>query len=329
MSRQFRHRVTAVVLGGLLLGAPLLTNGTANAGQVEGGGRQVVFGGGGMLGLSCSSKPDLESMTVPPDSTVVVVNRTGHNARLLLGGAEKGAIADNGSAQVLFRRGTTAVTLDPDCTLGDEATPSLVTAAPSTPAGVPGPIPVPPSATPATDAATSGAGSPPTSTAGVTLPDSPGLSASRPQHATAGAITPGASRPGVVRPGFGSGGAATTAAEAMPPGGVQLRLKATTGRRTTGAAGPAFAGMPPGGDKTLVPAVPSLDLVPATEAAPAAPAVPTMEIAAAEPVAAMEPMSPERPIGLLALVAAVCAVGVGVGAIRAFAAQRASRAKIA
>ncbi len=33
MSRQVRHRVTAVVLGGLLLGVPLLANGTANAGQ--------------------------------------------------------------------------------------------------------------------------------------------------------------------------------------------------------------------------------------------------------------------------------------------------------
>ena len=329
MSRQFRHRVTAVVLGGLLLGAPLLTNGTANAGQVEGGGRQVVFGGGGMLGISCNSMPDLESMTVPADSTVMVVNRTGRNARLLLGGTERGAIPDNGSAQVLFRRGTTAVTLDPDCTLGDEATPTLVTAAPSTPADVPGPIPVPPSATPVT-AATSGPGSPPTSTAaGATLPDSPGLSASRPQHATADAITPGASRTGVVRPGHGSAGAATTAAEAMPPGGLQIRLRSETSRRTTGAGGPAFSGMPPGADKAVVPAVPSMDLSQPTGVTPAAPAVPTTEIAAAEPVAAMEPMSPERPIGLLALVAAVCVVGVGVGAIRAFAAQRASRATIA
>src|ERR1700712_5129192 len=56
MSRQFRYRVTAVVLGGLLGGAPLLTNGTASAGQVEGGGRQVVFAGG-MLGLTCRSTP--------------------------------------------------------------------------------------------------------------------------------------------------------------------------------------------------------------------------------------------------------------------------------
>jgi hypothetical protein len=33
MSRQVRHRVTAVLLGGLLLGAPLLANGTASAGR--------------------------------------------------------------------------------------------------------------------------------------------------------------------------------------------------------------------------------------------------------------------------------------------------------
>src|SRR3954447_8623485 len=111
MSRQVRYRVTALVLGGFLLGAPLLTNGTASAGQVQGGGRQVVFGGGSVFGLSCRSRPDVESMTVPADSTVRVINRTGHNARLELGGTTEGSIPDDGSTEVVFRRGTTAVLL--------------------------------------------------------------------------------------------------------------------------------------------------------------------------------------------------------------------------
>jgi len=133
MSRQVRHRVTAVVLGGLLLGTPLLTNGTASAEQVEDGRRQVVFDGGGILGLSCRSAPNVGSMTVPADSTVRVVNRTGYSARLQLGGTTKGTVPDDGSTEVVFRRGTTAVLLSPSCALGDESVPVLVTATPSTP----------------------------------------------------------------------------------------------------------------------------------------------------------------------------------------------------
>src|SRR3954453_11681727 len=101
MSRQVRYRVTALVLGGFLLGAPLLTNGTASAEQIEGVGRQVVFTGGGVLGLSCRSHPSVGSLTVPADSTLQLVNRTGHNARLELGGQTKGTIPDNGSTAVV------------------------------------------------------------------------------------------------------------------------------------------------------------------------------------------------------------------------------------
>jgi len=330
MSRQFRHRVTAVVMGGFLLGAPLLMNGTANAGQVEAGdGRQVVFGGGDMLGFSCDSAPDVESMTVPAESTVTVVNRTGHNARLLLGGSEEGVLADDSATQVVFNRGSTPVILDPDCTLSDEATPAVITAGPATGAAMPGSIPVPTSAAPAA-AMPPGSDSPAASaTAGSSLPDSPGLSTSRPQRATVKANSAGATRAGGRRPGLREADSATTAAQAMPQGGATLRIKTRTGRSTAGAAAPGLAGMPLGGKKVPASGVPSLALAPATEAAPAAPAVPATEIAAAEPVAAVRPMASEHPIGLLALVAAVCAIGVSVGAIRSFVAQRAYRSPIA
>src|SRR4051812_12482402 len=127
MSRQVRYRVTALVLGGLLLGVPLLTNGTASA-EVQSGGRQGVFAGGGVLGLSCRSHPTVESMTVPADSTLRVVNQPGHSARLQLGGRTQGTIPDNGSTEVVFRRGTTAVLLSPSCPLAAETIPLLVTA---------------------------------------------------------------------------------------------------------------------------------------------------------------------------------------------------------
>src|SRR5689334_15127800 len=103
MSRQFRYRMAALVASGLIFGVPLLTNGTAHADQVEPGGRRVTFDGG-VLGLSCGSKPSVERMTVPAESTLHVVNRTGHDARLELAGRPKGVIPENGAAEVLFRR---------------------------------------------------------------------------------------------------------------------------------------------------------------------------------------------------------------------------------
>ena len=85
---------------------PLLTTGTASADQFEGGGRQVIFGGGGVLGLSCRLSPTVESMTVPAESTLHVVNRTGHDAGWSWP-ARPGLGPGGRRAEVVFRRGTT------------------------------------------------------------------------------------------------------------------------------------------------------------------------------------------------------------------------------
>jgi hypothetical protein len=124
--------------------------------------------------------------------------------------------------------------------------------------------------------------------------------------------------------------AAKVAAQGMPPGGNGLRpkTKVKTADGTQVGSVPAFSGMPPGAEKALAPGVPSLQLDPSA-AAPAAVSPPTSEIAAAEPVAAMEPIPERGPIGLLAAIAAVCALGVGIAAIRAFVSQRAIRANVA
>ena len=123
--------------------------------------------------------------------------------------------------------------------------------------------------------------------------------------------------------------AAATAAQGMPQGGGATRVHIKSSG-TPGARVPAFAGMPPGDRKALLSGVPKLDLSPATQAAsPAAPTPPPAEIAAAEPVASMEPIRQSGPIGLLALTAAVCVMGVGAAAIRAIVSQRANRAKVA
>jgi hypothetical protein len=323
MSRQVRYRVTALVLGGLLLGVPLLTNGTASADQVEGD-RQVVFAGGGdVLGLSCRSQPDVESMTVPAGSTVRVVNRTGHSATLRLGGATKGTIPEDGSGEVIFHGGTTAVLLSPDCALGDEAIPVLVTATPSNPAAMPDPMPAPSGSA---GASTEPSETPSASTAGSALPDS--VTPATAQHpSTTSAGGPYAAHTSTARPGT-SPVAAITVAEAMPQGGSAPRLKTKSLRRTDAAA-PAFAGMPPGEHKTIASGVLAAPLSADNQAAPSGAAAPASDLALAEPVAAMEPLPESGPSGLLVLTAIVCVIGVAVGAIRAFVSQRASRTTIA
>jgi hypothetical protein len=88
--------------------------------------------------------------------------------------------------------------------------------------------------------------------------------------------------------------------------------------------------MPLGDDKTILPGVPTLDLSSSTQA-PAAetPAGPSSGVVAAEPVAAMRPLPDSPPIGLLAVIATVSVLGVGIGVIRAIVSQRASRASVA
>jgi hypothetical protein len=253
----------------------------------------------------------VESLTVPADATVRVVNRTGHSAQLRLGGTPQGRIPDAGSTEVRFRRGTTAVLLSPACALGDESTPLLVTAMPSDPATMPDPIPAPSDgAAPSADR-----GSPSASADGSALPDSVPAGPERPTSAAATGTR--ASR---------SAGAATVV-QAMPQGGsASPRLASKILRGTRGAA-PAFSGMPPGDSKRLLPGVPTIGLPQVTDAAPVE--APPTAVVAAEPVAATASLPDSQPIGLLAVTAAVCALGVGAAAIRAIVSQRASRTPIA
>jgi hypothetical protein len=342
MSRQFRYRVAALVLGGLLLGGPLVASGTASAEQVspeqaqaDEGGHQVTFAGSGMFGLSCHSRPDIESMTVPADSTIRVVNQTGHSANLQLGGDTKGMLPDNESTEVIFRRGTTAVTLTPTCALGNDATPVLVTAQPSMAATTPDPIPNPTVGDSSAFAADpTGSSNPPDST----LPDT--LSAPvRPDRLASTAGRPSSTRAKALHSATVAQ-ASTAGVQGMPPGGTGANGKIKSGPGTRGGAAPAFSGMPLGTKKALASGVPDLALDPSTSGAgapdlstsgagTAAMSAPTTEIAAAEPVAAMEPMREQGPTGLLAAIAAVCALGVGIAAIRAFVSQRANQARMA
>jgi hypothetical protein len=257
-----------------------------------------------------------------------VVNRTGHGATLLLNGASNGAVPENGATEVVFRRGTTAVTLDPDCALNDQSTPVLVTASPSQ-AAQPDPIPAPiGSETSETPAASSRPGTP--ATAGGTrasMPDSV-ASDSRPRHSSSNRADRRAEdRPGRSR----ADGAVTTAAQAMPQGGAGTRGKdPSDSGDPAGVVAPTFSGMPPGEDRTILGGVPALEPTSSeSQSAAGGTALPPTYTVAAEPVATVRPMWPSRQIGMLALIATVCVAGVATGAIRAIVSQRASRASVA
>ncbi|WP_436525155.1 hypothetical protein [Actinoplanes sp. HUAS TT8] len=325
MSRQFRYRMAALVASGLIFGVPLLTNGTASADQLEPGDRRVTFDGG-VLGLSCGSRPNVEKLSVPAESTLHLVNRTGHDARLELAGKPRGVIPEDGTAEVLFRRGTTPVVLTPDCSGSDDPLPMLVTAVPSTPSTFADPSPDDADATTLPSIVAGGSGP---SASGSALPAS------------------GSSRFRTAHPGQSSGhhrspddraaraGASGDAAAETHKDKVKDRVS-----RTAEARDPAFAGMPPGGRRTtLLPAdsqstgVAAADTVPLSSASADSAAFPQVDdvttAPAAEPVAAIEPMRTGRPIGLLGLTAMVCALGVLTAAIRAIVSQRASRANLA
>jgi hypothetical protein len=332
MSRQFRYRMVALGLSALIFGAPLLSNGTASADQFEADGRQVSFGGIGMFGLSCGSRPSVEAMTVPASSVVRVVNQTGHDAQLRLAGAPQGTIPANGAAEVVFRRGTTAVMLTPECSFGEDVLPMLITAAPSASFQEPGPTPEPPGGVSTLMSKPATGSGPPSRTSGSVLPDSvaPVSEPTRTFKDSRRGARKAAEPPTGKR-------ASATAAQA-PQSGVNPRIKSKTPRGTAGIGVPAFAGMPPGGRRSVVPPAPPLGraVSPTAEedgvVVPGETTEPTSEptsLDAAQPVAAVGRIEDGHPLGLLGLTALVCILGVATAAIRAIVSQRASRTNMA
>ena len=330
MSRQFRYRVAAVVLSGLVFGAPLLLNGTASAEQLDSNDRRVSFSGDGVLGLTCESKPSVESMRVPADSVVQVQNRTGHDARLMLGGTEKGTIPEDGSADLVFRRGTTTVLLTPDCDHGDDPVPMMVTAEPSA-SNKPDAAPASAGATTSTfKSKPSGSA---TRNSGGSTRQKTAKPASRPARTGTDATRSGVRKPSSERPAVAASSAAT--AGAMPPSDSGRRLKARPMQGTTGVGAPAYAGMPAGEQKSAAPGAPTgaPAVTPGEPVAPAVDSLPAVEddvpvsssASASEPVAAVGPIREGQPVGLLGLTALVCVLGVTTAAIRSFVSQRASR----
>ncbi|HWS32267.1 MAG TPA: hypothetical protein VN408_05930 [Actinoplanes sp.] len=322
-------------------------------------------------------------MTVRPGSTVRVVNRTGHAARLRVAGEQRGMIPAGGETEVVFRRGATPVLLTPVCAPGpDTGLPVLITAVPSASTADPGADPDDPADVAATMRAKSaGKGSPARTSTGSRGTDKGSRQADtgsrrtdkgsrrtdkgsrRPDpgahRANSGAhrADPGARRtdavttaprpartgkkdprratsgPGLVTPARST---ATTSAAPMRDG-VPARLRKTPGPPPisgTGDEALVIPGLPPGGrivaepsstapyQAGVVPPLTETDYLAALGLEPETVAGSVM------PSVTVGRIEDERPVGLLALTAVVCVLGVTTAAIRAIVSQRASRANM-
>jgi hypothetical protein len=281
-------RPAALLAAGIIAGAPLLAPGAAGAigtaaarvDAVESG-RQVTFSGGGLLGLSCAAEPSTASVTIRAETTLRVVNRTGHRATLLLDGSARGEVAKGGAAEVLFHRGPVRLALKPHCVLAEQKTVRVQVVTPPPPADEPATGPARP---------------------GITTGDRPSGGAATGGSATAGGSTAGrgSGGDGAAQPGRQPAGAREEDPALIPGADAAAEDPDLTGAGTSVGESPPQVNV----------ADPGADL-------------------AAEPIGSMAPISEDGPIGLLAIIAIVCVLGVSVGAMRAILSQRASRASLA
>jgi hypothetical protein len=278
LSQSSPRQRAGLIAAAVLAGSPLLAAGAAYAEPVESG-REVTFSGAGLLGVSCAANPSARSVTIAAETSLRVVNRTGHRATLLLDGAPRGEIGKGSGAEVLFHRGPVSLALKPHCVLTEESSVrvQVITARP-------GARPV---ARDRSDDAPRRRGQDGRSTGNSGLGRAAGDGRAEADNQPA---SPGST------------------AEEPRPTPSDLGGEPADGLDTVIDDGALMTGLP---------------------SDPPAIGGPAGANPAAEPLASVEPMSDDGPIGLLALIAIVCVLGVSAGAIRAILAQRASRAGFA
>ncbi|MEV0714665.1 hypothetical protein [Asanoa sp. NPDC050611] len=289
-----RRRTGASAVAAFFIAAPLAIGGAALAAEPAETNSQVVFTGDGLLGVACGAKPSSASVTVPAESTLRVVNKTGRKAKLLLDGATRGEVASGATADVLFHRGPVELALKPDCVLADEKAVRVEVVAPPPPAATGDDEPANPPIAPF-----GGGGNGTGNTGNTNGSDDNG------DDQAAG----GDDAPGQDRQNGGDNPAAAATPGAEDPNGDQANPDEPADPDAAAIAADSFVD-PNGGT----------GLDGATTIAGGA---------AAEPLASVDPVSDTGPTGLLALIATVCVVGVSAGAIRAIIAQRASRTRAA
>lgn len=116
-----RHRAT-VAVAALCASTPPLATAAAIAAPVppprigvRDSGQELVFDGERQLGMRCVTRPSAISTTVPAETTLRVVNRTGFRTRLLLDGVARGELAGGAAVDLLFHHGPVMVGLRPLC----------------------------------------------------------------------------------------------------------------------------------------------------------------------------------------------------------------------
>lgn len=282
----------------LLFGVPLLWASPAHADRVD----TVTFRGGcGLLGVGASSTPDVTELSVPAGSDLAFANRLGQAAVLRMNGAAAGQVDAGDSAAVRFYHGPATVTMEISCQLGQPTGAITVEVVP-----------------------TAASGSSPTSLSPLPL-SSAGLTGDDPSL-TSLAPTGSGSPAGTSEQKSAQAEASPSASAwgGSPPAGPRQDPALGSGPTPPGAGKPTdrWALGPP-----AAPARGGIPLAGASVDGSATVVDDESEFASKPLLRATEPAPDDRPIGLLALIAMVCVVGVSAGAVRAIIAQRANRAE--
>ena len=295
-----RHTRLLLVAVAALAGGALLAGPAAGAGPA---GTVTFTGGCGLLGsgIGGTASPAAAQVNLPAGTELRFTNQLGQSAVLRLDGQEVVQIPAGGSADVIFHDGPVLASMQIGCLLGEPA--SAVRVEVSRAAG-PEPAPSPSAAT--SSRPSGGSSSTPDRTG---TPDrSP---AGSPDTAPAGSPAGGAPPAAAGAPAFpggpaGSGelapGGPPPADRPAPTDGLSPRWGLATDQPSGGGSG--------------------------TDPATVDPQAAGGEAATGELARTARSTSGDGPVGLLALVATVCVVGVSAGAIRAIIGQRATRAEL-
>lgn len=300
------HRRTAgaaaAIAAALIAAGPTLAASPAYAAD----GQTVTFTGGSVAGLLvCKSAPNSSRVNVAAESRVTFANRLNQTAILRVDGQAVATVAADQAVPLVFHRGPVRVSMTFSCSAGVMEQFSSATVNVSAPPKAQAPVVAAP-------------------TGGNTSSGSAG----------------GAATSGRTGTGTGSGGGATTnhaAPGATRAGSVGGRAAAGGTPSRNGAAGTPTAapGVNPL-DPTAMATVPPVDPSAAAIADPslAGGATDTGVGGEGSKSVAVEPMipasdGPTSASGLLALMAAVCAIGVTIAAARAIISKRTLQASLA
>jgi hypothetical protein len=287
-------------------GAPLLAESPAAA-QPEAG--TVTFSGGcGLLGsgLGADSTPDAAEVTVPAGSKLRFANGLGQSAILQLDGESAAEVPAGAAAEVVFHDGPVTASMQISCLMGSPAGAVTVAVQEVDEPQQPAPSSSPSASSPSTNRPPPSSGS-----SGSSAGPDAGSPATGPGWS--GAPAPGAV-PGLFgQEGFGQDSAPPAAGPDSVPGTPSDDRGGEPGDGDE-LSSAQWGIEPDGGGGYGDPA--NVDPEPAAGG-----------VAVDELSRTAGSSSDDGPVGLLALVATVCVVGVAAGAIRALIAQRANRAE--